>query len=217
MCRQDVDLKYFDNPEIVHFETMTSEDEGHKETPEDADKYQWYYEGRNGWWQYEELSSAELENAHRDGKRSCELLIAGFLYFVDFENMVQFRKSEPGRRRRIKRDVVDAEKKGVAGLRFGNQRLDVAQGATNRTTSTDQVDSSNASPVDLRAIERLVIGSTNDNDGRHSDGHYGHSNGRHIDSNGGRVSANDRHGNRNGYHAVNDSRLGDSDGQYGDS
>ncbi|CAB4002070.1 E3 ubiquitin- ligase RNF146 [Paramuricea clavata] len=170
LCRQDVDLKYFDHPEIVHFEAKTSGDEGHEESSEDTDRYQWYYEGRNGWWQYEESSSAELEKAHKDGKRSCELLIAGFLYFVDFDNMIQFRKTEPGRRRRIKRDVMDAEKKGVAGLRLGNQRSDTAQSVANDTTN-NRPTSAEANPtVDLRNIQRLVIGSANGGDGGDSDG-----------------------------------------------
>lgn len=167
MCRQDVDLKYFDNPEVVSFKAKPSREEGHEETSEVVDKYQWYYEGRNGWWQYEESSSAELEKAHKEGKRSCELLIAGFLYFVDFEKMVQFRKTEPGRRRRIKRDVIDAEKKGVAGLRLGsagNQRSTAAQ-SVSTATSNDRPASSNAtSTVHLTNIQRLVIGSSNDND-----------------------------------------------------
>jgi E3 ubiquitin-protein ligase RNF146 len=162
LCRQDVDLKYFDNPEVVHFET--SGEEGHEKSSEDTDRYQWYYEGRNGWWQYEESSSVELEKAHKDGKRSCELLIAGFLYFVDFENMVQFRKTEPGRRRRIKRDVVDADKKGVAGLRLAIQRSDRAQNVAN-DTANDRATSSDANPTDdLRNFQRLVIGSANDGD-----------------------------------------------------
>lgn len=46
------------------------------------------------------------------------MLIAGFLYVADLENMVQYCRNEHGRRRRIKRDVVDIPKKGVAGLRL---------------------------------------------------------------------------------------------------
>lgn len=167
LCRQDVDLKYFDNPEVVCFKTKPSSEEGHEETSEVVDRYQWYYEGRNGWWQYEESSSAELEKAHKEGKRSCELLIAGFFYFVDFGNMVQFRKTEPGRRRRIKRDVIDAEKKGVAGLRLGNsgnQRSTSGQ-RVSTATSNDRPASSNASSiVDTTSIQRLVIGSSSDSD-----------------------------------------------------
>jgi E3 ubiquitin-protein ligase RNF146 len=162
LCRKDVDLKYFDNPEVV--QVKTSEDKGHEESPENTDKYQWYYEGRNGWWQYEESFSDELEKAHKDGKRSCELLIAGFLYFIDFENMVQFRKTEPGRRRRIKRDVVDADKKGVAGLRVGNQTTNRTQNVAN-DAGDDRPTSRDGNPaIDLRRIQRLVIGSANDDD-----------------------------------------------------
>ncbi|XP_028402757.1 E3 ubiquitin-protein ligase rnf146-like [Dendronephthya gigantea] len=168
LCRQDVDLKYFDNPKVVQFETK---DEGCKESAEDTERYQWYYEGRNGWWQYEESCSAELEKAHRDGKRSCELPIAGFLYFVDFENMVQFRKTEPGRQRRIKRDVFDAEKKGVAGLRLSHPRSD----ATHRVSASSTNNRSTESAVfaNLRGIQRLVIGSSDDNEDNNggSNGH----------------------------------------------
>lgn len=164
LCRQDVDLKYFDDPEVVDYKAMSSCDEGREETSEDVDRYQWYYEGRNGWWQYEETSSAELEKAHKDGKRSCELPIAGFLYFVDFDSMVQFRKTDPGRRRRIKRDVLDAEKKGVAGLRLqhaSNQRSEIAERVTSRNGPT----SSDASEtVDLTNVQRLVVGSSDDGD-----------------------------------------------------
>lgn len=167
LCRQDVDLKYFDNPDVVCFKAKPSSEDGHEETSEVVDRYHWYYEGRNGWWQYEESSSAELEKARKEGKRSCELLIAGFLYFVDFEKMVQFRKTEPGRRRRIKRDVIDAEKKGVAGLRLGragNERSTAAQ-SVSTATSNDRPASFNAtSTVHLTNVQRLVIGSSNDND-----------------------------------------------------
>ena len=162
LCRHDVDLKYFDNPEVLHFETKKC-DEGQEELSEDTDSYQWYYEGRNGWWQYEESSSVELEKAHKDGKRSCELLIAGFMYFVDFENMVQFRKTEPGRRRRIKRDFVDAEKKGVAGLRVGSQRPSLVAPVASDTTNTRTADDA-SSTFDLTSIQRLVVGSAGDGD-----------------------------------------------------
>lgn len=45
-------------------------------------------------------------------------MIAGFLYIIDFDQMLQYRKSEPTRRRRIKRDLSSIPKKGVAGLRL---------------------------------------------------------------------------------------------------
>ena len=38
--------------------------------------------------------------------------------FIDFEHMLQYRRNDPSRRRRIKRDLASAPKKGVAGLRM---------------------------------------------------------------------------------------------------
>ena len=43
--------------------------------------------------------------------------MAGYRYVVDFETMLQLRRSDPARRRRVKRDLASAAKKGVAGLR----------------------------------------------------------------------------------------------------
>lgn len=84
-----------------------------------TENYNWFYEGRNGWWEYDERACTTLEEAfNNDQCRSCELLISGFTYFIDFEDMVQFRKSHPARRRRIKRDRVGVERKGVAGLKL---------------------------------------------------------------------------------------------------
>ena len=36
----------------------------------------------------------------------------------DFEHMLQYRRNDPSRRRKIKRDLASAPKKGVAGLRM---------------------------------------------------------------------------------------------------
>lgn len=71
-----------------------------------------------GWWQYDERTSLELECAFKRTQRIFELLIAGFLYIIDFDQMLQYRKTEPTRRRRIKRDLASIAKKGVAGLRL---------------------------------------------------------------------------------------------------
>ena len=53
------------------------------------DDVRWYYEGRNGWWQYDDRTSGELETFHAGGDVKCELLIAGFLYIIDFEQVRQ--------------------------------------------------------------------------------------------------------------------------------
>ena len=71
-----------------------------------------------GWWQYDERTCNELENAYKGGQRSCELLIAGTLYVANFDGMVQLQKNDRSRWRRIKRDLSTVPKKGVAGLRI---------------------------------------------------------------------------------------------------
>ncbi len=83
--------------------------------------YKWYYEGRNGWWQYEERASVQLEEAFINEDQSTELVVAGFVYIVDIKDMVQYRKNYPTRRRRVKRDKANADKKGVAGLKSSAQ------------------------------------------------------------------------------------------------
>lgn len=65
-----------------------------------------------GWWQYDERTSKELEACYKSGERTCELLIAGFLYIADLDNMLQLRRNDPSRRRRIKRDLATIPKKG---------------------------------------------------------------------------------------------------------
>lgn len=104
----------------------------------------WYYEGRNGWWQYDERTSRELEDAFSKGKKTAEMLIAGFLYVADLENMVQYRRNEHGRRRKMKRDILDIPKKGVAGLRLdadgvtGTSRENSADGADTTVAGIQQ-------------------------------------------------------------------------------
>lgn len=113
MCRQEIPDDFLDHPLLVH-----KDDLSHSVAFEDGQ--QWYYEGRNGWWQYDERTSIELETAYKRGDKTCELLIAGFLYVVHFDNMVQMRRNDPYRRRRIKRDSALIPKKGVAGLRVAS-------------------------------------------------------------------------------------------------
>ncbi|KAK7887100.1 hypothetical protein WMY93_026721 [Mugilogobius chulae] len=111
-----------------------------------ANDHAWYYEGRNGWWQYDERTSRELEDAFSKGKKTAEMLIAGFLYVADLENMVQYRRNEHGRRRKMKRDVLDIPKKGVAGLRLDTDSGSGAAGAVGRESSADGADTSLSAP-----------------------------------------------------------------------
>ncbi|XP_010220618.1 PREDICTED: E3 ubiquitin-protein ligase RNF146 [Tinamus guttatus] len=119
LCRQEIPEDFLDKPTLLSPEELKAASRGNGE-------YAWYYEGRNGWWQYDERTSRELEDAFSKGKKSTEMLIAGFLYVADLENMVQYRRNEHGRRRKIKRDIADIPKKGVAGLRLDCE----ASGAT---------------------------------------------------------------------------------------
>ncbi|KAI8117230.1 E3 ubiquitin-protein ligase RNF146-B [Lucilia cuprina] len=73
---------------------------------------------RNRWWQYDDRTSQDLEEAFKKGERSCTILVAGYVYIVDFDAMIQQRQNEPARCRRVKRDLATIPKKGVAGLRI---------------------------------------------------------------------------------------------------
>ncbi|XP_053744320.1 E3 ubiquitin-protein ligase rnf146-like [Synchiropus splendidus] len=114
LCRQQIPEDFLERPVLLSPEELKAAAAGGGQRL----AHTWYYEGRNGWWQYDERTCRELEEAFSQGKKSAKMLIAGFLYTADFENMVQYRTNEHGRRRKIKRDVVDIPKKGVAGLRL---------------------------------------------------------------------------------------------------
>ena len=85
---------------LVIFRFLEGEQETARSTsaqaPETED-LKWFYQGRNGWWEYDERTAQELELHHKKGDKNCELLIAGFLYSIDFENMLQCRRNEPNR------------------------------------------------------------------------------------------------------------------------
>lgn len=114
LCRQDIPSDFLNDPKLlceneIKEKSLTIFDEG----------YQWFYEGRNGWWQYDERTSLELEKHYKQGDKMFELLIAGFLYIIDLENMRQFRRNDQTRRRRIRRDLRSVPGiKGIAGLKF---------------------------------------------------------------------------------------------------
>lgn len=71
-----------------------------------------------GWWQYDERTSQEIEDAYKRPDKFCTILVAGYVYVVDFETMLQQRQNEPSRKRQVKRDLATVPKKGVAGLRI---------------------------------------------------------------------------------------------------
>ena len=144
LCRQDIPVEFCSDPALLRKEDLLKElvFEG---------GYQWYYQGMNGWWQYDERTSTEIEEHYKLGEKTLEMLIAGFLYIIDFDNMLQYRRNDPTRRRKIKRDLITIpDRKGVAGLKIlspandSPHRLDgdggenvpcvVQQGRPSRTT-----------------------------------------------------------------------------------
>ena len=111
LCRQEIPVDYLNNPALLRKEDLLKESYS-------EDGFAWFYEGRNGWWQYDERTSHELEEKYKRDIKVFDLLIAGFLYVIDLDSMLQVRRNDPTRRRRIKRDRKDIPKKGVAGLKI---------------------------------------------------------------------------------------------------
>ncbi|XP_039981944.1 E3 ubiquitin-protein ligase rnf146-like isoform X2 [Xiphias gladius] len=155
LCRQEVPEDFLERPVLLSPEELKAAATGVNRSGGTGGgshgDYAWYYEGRNGWWQYDERTSRELEEAFSKGRKSTEMLIAGFLYVADLENLVQYRRNELGRRRKIKRDAVDIPKKGVAGLRLDPEPAPspalpvVNPAATERVSSADGSDTAGQS------------------------------------------------------------------------
>lgn len=66
-----------------------------------------------GWWRYDERSNKELEAAYGRGDPACSVLVAGSLYTIQFDTMVQWRRTDPSRRRRVRRDTAAFPAKGI--------------------------------------------------------------------------------------------------------
>lgn len=155
LCRQEIPEDFLERPDLLSPEELKAAAAGLSRSRgavgESHGDYAWYYEGRNGWWQYDERTSQELEEAFTKGKESTEMLIAGFLYVADLKAMVQYRRNERGRKRKIKRDIVDIPKKGVAGLRLEPEPVPTpalpvaASAAAERVCSADGSDSAGQS------------------------------------------------------------------------
>ncbi|KAL5111678.1 hypothetical protein TcWFU_002997 [Taenia crassiceps] len=112
LCRGAFSMNFFDNPNIIR---GSDNSQGLERPPLE---FMWYYEGRNGWWQYDERTAGEIETAYTQSLPQCDVFIAGHFYVVDFINMCQYRKDHTGRIRRIKRDSAGMSKKGIAGIRL---------------------------------------------------------------------------------------------------
>ncbi|XP_031635261.1 E3 ubiquitin-protein ligase rnf146 isoform X2 [Contarinia nasturtii] len=113
MCRTEFPSEFLEHPELL-FSSMPST------SNLDQNEYQWFYKGHNGWWQYDERTCQEIEDAYKKAQKQCTILVAGNLYLVDFDQMLQKRQTDPSRKRQVKRDLATIPKKGVAGLRLWN-------------------------------------------------------------------------------------------------
>lgn len=148
-------------------------------------KFQWFYEGEGGWWQYDIRASTEIEDRYQKGEHMFEMLIAGILYVVDVDNMIQYRRNTPSRRRRIKRDLATIpDKKGVAGLSYrlcprkrsgcnGGERVKVSQSNLPNSTSNPSASNSIATATVKDSVEHQMAGLSLADSGRVLQEHSG--------------------------------------------
>ncbi|KAK9502770.1 hypothetical protein O3M35_011479 [Rhynocoris fuscipes] len=118
MCRATIPHDYLDSPLLVNTPKVVALE---KKTVQSDDKedYQWFYEGRHGgWWQFEERTANELENAANTGVTQFDTLICGSLYTLDLSIMMQFKKDRPWQARKLLRELPSkVERKGIAGIK----------------------------------------------------------------------------------------------------
>ncbi|XP_041987499.1 E3 ubiquitin-protein ligase RNF146 isoform X2 [Aricia agestis] len=144
LCRNHIPSDYLDNPVLLeksNAEAFAIENDG--------DSYQWYYEGRNGWWKYDERSNSELEASYNAGETECSLLLAGTTYSIDFQNMIQVRRSDRTRRRKVRRDVPTLPAKGIAGIK------QISVGNDENEENSEDV---NSNSVDNETEEIEIVG-----------------------------------------------------------
>uniref|UniRef100_A0A336LVY8 E3 ubiquitin-protein ligase n=1 Tax=Culicoides sonorensis TaxID=179676 RepID=A0A336LVY8_CULSO len=109
LCRKDISLEFLRNPKMIEtpmFDVI-SDDQG----------FVWYYEGKNGWWQYDYRTTVDLEEAFMKKEKKIKILIAGNLYCIDFTSLQQHRLNDNTKSRRVKRDIKERPKKGIGGIR----------------------------------------------------------------------------------------------------
>lgn len=115
MCRQDIPRGFLESAEVLRKASQELDDTPPMESSSQQD-WQWFYEGRNGWWRFEKRNNDELEENLRDGNQHFETMICGNIYVMDLVQFEQYQKDRPQRKRKIRRDLKSMECKGVAGL-----------------------------------------------------------------------------------------------------
>ncbi len=112
LCRTRIPSGYLSNPSLINKDSIKA-NLGRSE----GEAYEWYYEARSGgWWLFEERLSKEIEAAYKEDEKLCRLQISGFPYVIDFELNMQYREDLPNRRRRIKRDKIESDVRGISGI-----------------------------------------------------------------------------------------------------
>jgi len=158
MCRREIPPDYLYHPDLL------------SQVQESGNSYedggQWFYEGRGGWWQYDQRTSVEIEAAMAREEERCELLIAGSLYIIDFEHMLQYRRNDPSRRRRIKRDQASGPKKGVAGLRLDVVEEPQEEDATDADNDAGDAEADDAEDPAVQLVAALDGLSVEPRDGQ---------------------------------------------------
>lgn len=160
LCREEFSLDSIDS-RLVELEIANNNSPSSSDT-----NYQWFYEGRNGWWRYDNRTSVEIEEAHLKQEKTVNVQVAGYVYVVDFEKMLQFRHNGQSRKRKIKRELASTPKKdlnikGVAGLSFSNKEsdnsnvleIDQQQGGGSSSSNSSNNDQSTGINNGIEAIE----------------------------------------------------------------
>merc|ERR1719244_2408561 len=114
MCRQNIPANSLNSSVVLSKASQELSD-----TPplEAKDEYQWFYQGKHhGWWRFEHRNNEDIEEAFETSQQTLEMMICGSIYVIDFQNLEQYPKNNPSRKRKIKRDLKSSDCKGVAGL-----------------------------------------------------------------------------------------------------
>ena len=111
-------------------------------------RYAWFYQGKQGWWKYDERTSADIEKAYLSKLDTLDVLIAGAVYIIDLKQWTQYQKNRIWKRREIKRDIVTATSIGVAGMHDGSHSdTDCIDLHMDTTVTSDPIMQSSFDPI----------------------------------------------------------------------